>query len=143
MTNPLLSPSTLPFSLPDYASITEDHVREALNVGMGEQLAALRELGHDESPATVENVLHAWERSGATLERTLSAFWVAKAADTNPERDAIMAEYMPRLAEHADAILLDPALYARLTRLRERAAAGEVVLDEEDRFNLTERLRAY
>ena len=143
MTNPLLSPSTLPFSLPDYASITENHVREALNVGMGEQLAALRELGHDESPATVENVLHAWERSGATLERTLSAFWVAKAADTNPERDAIMAEYMPRLAEHADAILLDPALYARLTRLRERAAAGEVVLDEEDRFNLTERLRAY
>ncbi|MGA8047506.1 MAG: M3 family metallopeptidase [Dermatophilaceae bacterium] len=143
MTNPLLSPSTLPFALPDYASITEEHVREALNVGMGEQLAALRELGHDESPATVENVLHAWERSGTTLERTLSAFWVAKAADTNPERDAIMSEYMPRLAEHADAILLDPALYARLTQLRDRATAGEVVLDEEDEFDLAERLRAY
>ena len=143
MTNPLLSPSTLPFSLPDYARITEDHVREALDVGMGEQLAALRAIASDESPATVENVLHAWERTGATLERTLSAFWVAKAADTNPERDAIMAEYMPRLAEHADAILLDPTLYARLTHLRDRAAAGEVVLDEQDEFALGERLREY
>jgi peptidyl-dipeptidase Dcp len=143
MTNPLLRPSALPFSLPDYAAITDDHVREALAVGMGEQLAALRELAYDDDPATVENVLHAWEHSGATLERTLSAFWVAKAADTNPERDAIMAEFMPRLAEHADTILMDSALYARLTQLRDRAAAGEVAVDEQDAFNLTERLRSY
>ena len=52
--------------------------------------------------------------SGATLDRTLSAFWVAKSADTNDERDAIMAEFSPRLAAHQDAILMDADLYARL-----------------------------
>jgi peptidyl-dipeptidase Dcp len=143
MTNPLLSPSSLPFSLPDYATITDGHVREAIEAGMAEQLAALRQLAEDPEPATVSTVLHAWERSGATLDRTLGAFWVAKSADTNDERDAIMAEFMPRLAEHSDAILLDEALYARLRRLRERADAGEVELDEEDEFVLRERLRAY
>ncbi|GGK71977.1 M3 family metallopeptidase [Ornithinimicrobium pekingense] len=143
MTNPFLAPSTLPFSLPDYATITDAHVREALEIGMEQQLEELRAIAEDTSPATVENVLHAWERSGAVLERTLSAFWVARSADTNPERDAIMAEFSPRLAAHQDAILLDPALYGRLRALSERADAGEVELDDQDAFNLSERLRAY
>jgi peptidyl-dipeptidase Dcp len=143
MSNPLLQPSTLPFSLPDYANLTDAHVREALEVGMTEQLEALRALAADEEPPTVENVLHAWERSGATLDRTLSAFWVAKSADTNDERDAIMAEFSPRLAQHKDAIMLDPALHGRLRALRDRADAGEVELDEQDDFALTERLRGY
>ncbi|MCA1780683.1 MAG: M3 family metallopeptidase [Dermatophilaceae bacterium] len=143
MTNPLLSSSTLPFSLPDYATITEAHVREALEAGMTEQLGALRELAEDSGPASVENVLHAWESSGDTLDRTISAFWVAKSADTNEERDAIMAEFMPRMAQHSDAILLDQPLYARLRQLRDRADAGGVELDEQDEFVLGERLRAY
>lgn len=143
MTNPLLSPSVLPFSLPDYATLTDAHVREAMETGMAEQLSALRMLAEDTEPATVANVLHAWETSGATLDRTLSAFWVAKSADTNDERDAIMAEFAPRLAAHSDTIMLDTGLYARLTALRERADAGEVELDEQDEFVLDERLRAY
>lgn len=143
MVNPFNSPSTLPFQLPDYASITDAHVREALETGMTEHLEELRVIGASSEPATAQNVLHAWERSGATLTRTLSAFWVAKAADTNDERDAIMADFMPRLAQHQDAILLNTALYARLAQLRDRAAAGEVELDEQDEFNLAERLRDF
>lgn len=133
----------LPFQLPDYAAITDADVREALEVGMSEQLAALREIGESTEPATVANVLHAWERSATTLNRTLQAFWVAKAADTNDERDAIMTEFMPRLAQHADSILMDHSLYARLTQLRDRAQVGEVVLDEEDEYVLKDRLRDF
>ena len=143
MPNPLLSPSTLEFQLPDYATLTDADYREAVEVGMAEQLAELDAIAADSSPATVENVLHAWERTGATLERTLSAFWVAKAADTNPERDAIMAEFAPRLAEHNDAIMLDRRLYDRLRALDARRDAGEVELDEQAAFLLSERLRDY
>ncbi|MDO5502921.1 MAG: M3 family metallopeptidase [Actinomycetia bacterium] len=143
MTNTLLRPSALPFQLPDYATITDGQVREALEVGMSEHLAELKDLAEDEAPASVENVLHAWERSGQTLSRTLNAFWVAKSADTNDERDAIMAEFMPRLAQHRDTIVMDPSLYARLQQLRERADAGAVELDAQDEFNLAERLREY
>lgn len=143
MTNPLLAPSTLPFSLPDYSAITDAHVREALEVGMQEHLEELRAVSSSTEPATVENVLHAWERTGATLDRTLSAFWVAKSADTNDERDAIMAEFSPRMAAHSDAIMLDRGLYERLLALRERVEAGEVELDEQDAFNLSERITGY
>src|SRR5690606_16881743 len=52
-------------------------------------------------------------------------------------------EFMPRLAQHTDAILLDRTLYARLTQLRDRAQAGEVHFDVEDEYVLFDRLRDY
>ena len=143
MPNPLLRPSTLPFALPDYANLTDAHVREAVETGMAEQLANLAAIAADESPATVENVLHAWELSGATLDRTLAAFWVARSADTTSERDAIMAEFAPRLAAHTDAILLHRGLYDRLRSLAGRAERGELTLDEQDSFSLERRLMDY
>ncbi|MDO5627698.1 MAG: M3 family metallopeptidase [Mobilicoccus sp.] len=138
--NSLLAPSTLPFALPDYAHLTDAQFAEALEVGMAEQLAAVRAIAQDSTPPSVENVLHALETSGATLARALDAFWVARSADTNDERDAIAADFAPTYAAHHDTILLDAALYARLRGLKERADAGEVDLDEQDAWLLSRRL---
>lgn len=143
MTNPLLSPSTLPFRLPDYAAIQEDHWAPALEQGMAQQIAELEQIASDPAPANVENVLHAWERSGQLLSRSLAAFWVAHAAHGIPEREAVQAEFSPRLAAHRDTILMHPGLFARLVQLEQRAAAGELELDAQDEFLLTERLREY
>ncbi|MEO7588265.1 MAG: M3 family metallopeptidase [Arachnia sp.] len=143
MTNPLLQPSTLTFQLPDYATITDAHVREALEAGMAEQVQELDAIATNPEPATVVNTLEAWERSGAILARALNAFWVAKSADTNPERDAIMAEFMPKLAQHSDAILLNTALFDRLRTLATRRAQGEVNFDDQEAHLLHERLREF
>ncbi len=136
MANSLLSPSTLPYELPDFAHLSDADFREAIEVGMAEQLEELDAVATNTEPATVENVLHAWERTGATLTRALSAFFVSKAADTNPERDAIEADMAPKLAAHTDAILLDRRLYDRLSELDVRRKSGEVELDEQDEFCL-------
>ncbi|WP_203568988.1 M3 family metallopeptidase [Aestuariimicrobium ganziense] len=143
MANPLLSPSALEFQLPDYAAITDADFREAIEVGMDEQIAELEVIATDESPATVANVLEAWERTGATLTRAMYAFWVAKAADTNDERDAIMRDLAPKLAEHTDRINLDRRLYQRLVALDARVEEAEIVLDEQDAHLLEERLKEY
>lgn len=143
MSNALLQPSTLPFQLPDYAAITDEDVREALNVGMAQQVVELNAIAADREPATVANTLEAWERSGRTLTRALNAFWVAKSADTSPARDALMAEFSPRLAEHSDAVLLNSALFDRLRALATRRDMGEVVLDAQESHLLQERLREF
>ena len=39
MTNPFLAESTLPFQLPDFAAVREEHFLEAFELGMTEQLA--------------------------------------------------------------------------------------------------------
>ncbi|QIK76676.1 M3 family metallopeptidase [Nocardioides piscis] len=143
MTNSLLSPSTLPFGLPDYANLRDDDFREAIDRGMAEHLAELAVIASNTDPATVANVLEAWERSGSLLTRAMNAFWVAKSADTNDERDAIEEEFAPRLAQHEDAILLNPDLYRRLTELRRRADEGQVSLDDQEAHLLTEQIKDF
>ncbi|MCW2835618.1 MAG: Dipeptidyl carboxypeptidase Dcp [Nocardioides sp.] len=143
MTNSLLSPSTLTFGLPDYANLSDADFREAIDQGMAEHLTELDAVAKDTEPATVANVLEAWERSGSLLTRAMNAFWVAKAADTNDERDAIEEDIAPRLAQHQDAILLNEQLYARLTQLKERADRGEVSLDAQDAHLLSESVKDF
>ena len=143
MTNSLLSPSTLPFDLPDYANLSDADFREAIERGMAAHLLELDAIADSTEPATVDNVLAAWERSGSLLTRAMNAFWVAKAADTNDERDAIEEDIAPRLAQHQDAILLNASLYARLTQLRDGRDRGEVTLDAQEAHLLSERLKDF
>lgn len=139
MTNSLLHPSTLEFALPDYANLTDEDYREAALQGMQEQIAALDAVATNPEPATVDNTLVAWERSGETLDRALGAFFVAKAAHSNERRDEIDAELAPLLAAHADAIYLNRNLYHRLIALRE----SPTPLDEQDEHLLSERIRQF
>ena len=143
MINSLLSPPALPFDLPDYANLTDADFREAIEKGMAEHLAELETVANETESATVANVLEAWERSGRLLTRAMDAFWVAKAADTNDERNAIEEDIAPKLAQHADAILLNAPLYGRLSELKARADDGEVSLDAQDAHLLSERLKDF
>jgi peptidyl-dipeptidase Dcp len=128
-TNPFVSPSTLPFELPDFATIRDEHYQPAIEAGMAEHLAELATLAADPEPPTVANVVEAWETSGRLLHRALSAFYTKQPADTNPVLDAVDAAIAPQLAAHTDAIYLDRTLYDRVAALARRAEAGEVELD--------------
>lgn len=127
--NPFAAESELPYHLPDFAAIEPRHYREAVDAGMADELAELEAIAQNPEPATVENVLDAWERSGRLLDRALTAFYAVKACDTNNELDAIQAEYAPRLSEHSDSIYMNRRLFDRFTELAGRADAGEVELD--------------
>jgi len=140
--NPVLT-RRLPFQLPDFAAATPADYRAAFEEGMSGQLTALAALRDDPAPATVENVLGAWEDAGSALLRAANAFFAVYASNSTPEIEAIEEEMAPRLAEHEDAIYLDKGLFARLQQLRGRADAGEVALDEQDEYALDETLRAF
>lgn len=142
-TNSLLAPSTLPHALPDYATLTDEDYRAAMLEGMAEHRRELDALAADQSPATVENVLERWDRSGRLLERASDAFYPLCAADGTAAREAIRAEMAPKFAEHTDAVLLDRRLYDRFVALRERADAAEVELDPESRWLLDDTIREF
>ena len=141
--NPLLIASTLPFQIPDYANLTDAQFKEAMEVGLTQQRAALETIAKNPETPDVENTIAAWELSSTTLDRAGSAFWVVKAADANEQRDAVETALAPKLAEHNNAILLDRRLYDRLVALRTRAEAAEVDLDEQDRYWLDEHIREF
>ncbi|AQP44132.1 M3 family metallopeptidase [Tessaracoccus flavus] len=141
-TNPVLT-TELPFTLPDFAAAETSDYRDALDQGMAEHLAGLAAIRDDQAPATIENVLGAMEDAEQTLRRALNSFFSVYSSDATPERDALYAEYAPKLAEHEDAIYLDRTLYERLRSLEARVASGEVVADDQDRYALDEVLKAF
>lgn len=141
--NPLTAPSTLPFELPDYSRLRDEHYQPAIEAGIAEQQEELRALARDPEPAGVENVIEAWERSGRLLSRALNAFWTKQPADTNETLDAVDAAIAPQLAAHQDAILLDRTLYDRVAALARRVEAGEVELDPASAYWLERRLLAF
>ncbi|AEE45904.1 M3 family metallopeptidase [Cellulomonas fimi] len=129
--NPFASPSTLPYGLPDYTRIREEHYRPALLAGMAEHRAQVEAIAADPAEPTVENTLEALERAGRLLHRAAVAFYNQASSDSTPGLDAIEEEVAPLLAAHRDAIYLDARLFARVQTLVDQAAAGALDLPDD------------
>ena len=81
MTNPLLTPSPLPFGLPPFADIEEADYAEAVRSGLAEHLAEIQAIVDNPDPATFENTALAMERSGQLLQRAAASFFTLVSAD--------------------------------------------------------------
>jgi peptidyl-dipeptidase Dcp len=127
--NPFRSPSQLPYQLPPFSEIRDEHYLPAFEHGMAEHLEEVDAIAANPEPATVENTLVALERSGRLLERVSAVFSNITSADTNDTLDGIKAEIAPKLAAHSDAIHLDAALWERIRTLYD--ARAELALDAE------------
>ncbi|MDJ0350510.1 M3 family metallopeptidase [Cryobacterium sp. PH29-G1] len=121
--NPFFARSTLPYQLPPFADITDEHYRPAFLEGMTEQLAEIAEITGTADAPTLENTLVALERSGQTLARVAEVFFNKSSSDSSDFTTALEEELAPLLAAHADAIRLDPALYARIATLHEQRSS--------------------
>ncbi|MBG6213688.1 peptidyl-dipeptidase Dcp [Cryobacterium sp. CAN_C3] len=123
--NPFLARSTLPYQLPPFAEIADEHYRPAFLQGMTEQLAEIGVITGTADAPTFNNTLVALERSGQTLARVTEVFFNKSSSDSSDFTNDLEEELAPLLAAHADAIRLDPALYARIAALHgQRASLG-------------------
>ena len=115
--NPFLAPSPLPFEFPDFDAIREEHYVPAFAEGMAQQRAEIDVVTASSEEPTFDNTVVALERSGAVLGRVSSVFFTLAGSTSTDGIRAIEAEVAPQLAAHADAITLDPALFARIEAL--------------------------
>lgn len=129
--NPFLSRSTLPYELPPFSEITEDHYLEAFYLGCAEQLSEVDAILKSDK-VTFENTIVVLEQSGQTLTRVLNVFYNKSSSDSDKRIEEIEAELAPKLAAHADAIRLNPSLFARIKKLVE----SELELDDESAWLL-------
>ena len=126
--NPFAEPSTLPYGLPDFAAIRDEHYLPAFEAGMAEHLAQVQAIATDPSSPTEENLLVALESSGRLLHRVSLVFFNRTSAHTSPALDELEAQVAPRLSALRDAVYLNRDLFARLEALQARVQAGEVTL---------------
>src|SRR5947208_1486448 len=115
--NPFLVESALPYHLPPFDKIKDEHFVPATETGMQEQLKEVDAIAANAEKATFDNTVEALEQTGRLLDRVQRTFSNLNAADTNPARQKIDTELAPKLSTHRDAILLNSKLFARIQEL--------------------------
>ena len=138
MTNPFFAKSTLPYQLPPFADIADEHYEEAFEKGMEEQLAEISAITRKRDFPMFDNTFPALESSGQTLRRVAHVFFNKSSADSTDFTNELEERIAPKLAAHQDAILLDAFLYGRVKTVYETLGAAEAeaetTLTPEDRY---------
>jgi peptidyl-dipeptidase Dcp len=132
--NPFAGPSDLPYGLPPFDRIADDHFSVAFEVGLAEHAGEIEEIATNAEPASFDNTIVALERSGQLLRRVSSVFFNLTSSDTNPALQEMQAHIAPKLTAHRDAIHLNPKLYARVRELFQRRES--LALDAESAWLL-------
>ncbi|PIS60287.1 M3 family metallopeptidase [Corynebacterium striatum] len=114
MTNPLLTPSTLPYQLPPFADIKVEHFRPAFDEALERHRSEIAAIADNSAAPTWENTVEALERSGQDLDRVMAVFGNLSGTDVTDEMEEIAADIYPRLAAHYDAVYQNEVLYARI-----------------------------
>ncbi|HEY5675620.1 MAG TPA: M3 family metallopeptidase [Myxococcales bacterium] len=120
--NPFFAPSPLPLQYPPFDRIHDADYLPAFEAGMAEHLKEVEAIARNPAAPTFENTLVALEKAGQLLGRVSRTFSNLNAANGNPEMQKIEAQMAPKMAAHRDAILLDPALFARVDALYQKRA---------------------
>ena len=132
--NPFASVSTLPFEAPPFARIRDTDFKPALEAGMVQLKAESAAIANNPAPPTFHNTIAAMEKSGQLFARTSTLFGNLLGSNTNDTLDKVNEEEAPRMQAMADAIQLDPKLFARVKTLyNSRETLG---LDSNQKFLL-------
>ncbi|MEO8095442.1 MAG: M3 family metallopeptidase, partial [Pseudolysinimonas sp.] len=126
--NPFAAPSTLPYGLPPFADIRDEHFEPAFDAGMAQQLAEIQAIVRKRDFPTFEGTFDQLESSGQLLARVENVFFNKSSADSNDCTNDLEEKLAPLLAAHHDAIMLDSQLYWRV----------KTVFDQLDSSGLTD-----
>jgi peptidyl-dipeptidase Dcp len=127
--NPLFEASTLPYQLPPFAEIRDEHFMPAFERGMTEHLAEIDAIVADPAPADFANTIGALERAGQLLDRVSTAFFTLAASHSTDAIQEVETEISPRLAGHGDTIHMNRALFDRIMQVEGGDAEESWVLE--------------
>ncbi|WP_314502070.1 M3 family metallopeptidase [uncultured Microbacterium sp.] len=137
--NPLLSPSTLPYGLPDYAAISPSDYLPAFEQAFADQKSEISAITRVRSMPTFQNTMVPLEESGKLLGDVSRTFYTVSSADATPEIQQIEEQLAPLMSAHHDSIELDSALYWRVQTLH--GQLDQLDLDPEQRYLVERRYR--
>ena len=132
--NPLLTESTLPYQMPPFDKIKDEHFQPALEQGIAEEEKEAEAIAKQTEKPTFENTIVALEKMGQLLGRARRIFSNFTGANTNPVLQKIEKEMAPTFSAHSDAIHLNGPLFVRIEALyNDREKSG---LDAESKWLL-------
>ena len=112
--NPFLSDWTTPYSIPDFSAVQEKHYIPAVEAGIAQQEAEIQAIIDNQEAPTFANVVEAYERSGAILDRVMGVLFNLSETDGTESLQKIVEQALPMLSVHSDNISMNPAFFAKV-----------------------------
>jgi peptidyl-dipeptidase Dcp len=130
MSNPLLTAWQTPFETPPFGEIAPEHFMPAFEQAFAEHTAEVDQIVNDPAAPTFENTITAMERSAKLLTKVTSVFYALVGAHSNKELLAIESDVALRQARHWSAIMMNGALFERVSKLHDQRAALKLTAEE-------------
>ena len=115
--NPFLAEWDTPYGIPDFGKIKEKHYVQAVEMGILQQQTEIDNIISNSSAPTFENVVEAYEASGAILDRVVGVLFNLSETDATPSLQKIVEKVLPMLSEHSDNVFMNPYFFAKVRTL--------------------------
>ncbi len=112
--NPFLTGWDTPYGIPDFGKIQEKHYVPAVEAGIAQQQAEIDAIIANPDAPTFENVVAAYERSGAILDRVTNVLFNISESDATESLQKIVEQVLPLMSVHSDNIFMNPDFYAKV-----------------------------
>ena len=113
-TNPLMQKSALPFGAPDFSKIKSGHYLPAIQAGIEEQRAEIKQIVENKQKPTFQNTILAFEKSGQLLDRVKNIFFCITEANKTPEIEAAEKAAIPLLTDFENEINFNQKFFERV-----------------------------
>ena len=125
-TNPFLAEWDTPYGIPDFGAVKEKHYLEAVEAGIAQQEAEINAIISNTEEPTFANVVEAYERSGAILDRVVGVLFNLSETDGTDSMQKIVEEVLPKFSVHSDNIFMNPAFFAKVEALYNKMESPEL-----------------
>ena len=139
--NPFLTEWDTPYGIPDFEQIKEKHYIPAIEMGIRQQQGEIDAIIANSDAPTFENVVEAYERSGAILDRVTSVLFNVSESDATPSLQKIVEEALPLISVHSDNIFMNPYFFAKVEKLYKDM--GNLGLNQEQKMVLKKLYNAF
>lgn len=140
-TNPFLSTWDTPYGIPNFGAVKEKHYIPAVEAGIAQQQAEIQAIVDCQEAPSFENVVEAYEASGAILDRVVGVLFNLSETDATPSLQKIVEQVLPMLSEHGDNIFMNPEFFAKVAPLYENMES--LGLDQEQKMVLKKLYRSF
>ena len=113
-TNPFLTGWDTPYGIPDFDAVKEKHYVPAVEAGIAQQQAEIDAIIANPDAPTFENVVEAYERSGAILDRVVGVLFNLSESDGTESLQKIVEQILPMFSVHSDNIFMNPDFFAKV-----------------------------
>ena len=115
--NPFLTEWETPYGIPDFGQIKEKHYIPAIELGIRQQQSEIDAIIANSDAPTFENVVEAYERSGAILDRVANVLFNISESDATESLQKIVKQALPLISVHSDNIFMNPYFFAKVEKL--------------------------